>query len=263
MVEQGPPQLTPEAALAYEAFFVPALFGQWAAPVADAARLKPGDHVLDVACGTGVLAIAAAARVAPAGRVVGLDVSEAMLSVAARKAPQIEWRQGFAEALPFDPDTFDAVVSQFGLMFFADRGAAVREMVRVLKPGGHLAVAVWAEVDRTPAYATFIELLQRLFGDAVADGLRAPFALGNTRLLTSLFSEAGLPKAIVTTMPGTARFPTLDAFVYADAKGWLQLDDTQCETLMRDAEQALKTYVGPDGGVTFAMPAHIVTATKD
>lgn len=137
-------QVSHSAAEVYEEVFVPILM-QWAGRVADAARVQPGQRVLDVACGTGVLARAVAERVGPQGAVVGLDLNEGMLAVAGRKAPHVEWRQGRAEDLPFESQSFDRVVSQFGLMFFADR-RAVQEMVRVLRPGGHLAVAVWGRL---------------------------------------------------------------------------------------------------------------------
>src|SRR5262245_30686072 len=100
MGEASTGQVTGSAAEVYEAFFVPALFGQWATRLAEAAGLCPGNRVLDVACGTGVLAREAAGRVAPGGSVVGLDRNEGMLAVAAAKAPSIGWRAGRAEALP-------------------------------------------------------------------------------------------------------------------------------------------------------------------
>src|SRR5262245_51467780 len=119
-------QVTQDAAEVYEAFFVPALFGAWAPRVADAAQLAAGQKVLDVACGTGVLAREAARRVLPGGAVTGLDRNDGMLAVARRAAPDIDWRLGKAEALPLADGAMDSVVSQFGLMFFEDRRAALR-----------------------------------------------------------------------------------------------------------------------------------------
>ena len=146
-------QVTRIAAEIYEEFFVPALFKQWASRVADVAQISSGQHVLDVACGTGILAREIAELVGANGSVVGLDPNEGMLIVAKRKAPEIEWRQGYAEVLPFDSSSFDAVVCQFGLMFFENRCAALKEMIRVLQQGGHLAVAVWDSLVNIPGYA--------------------------------------------------------------------------------------------------------------
>lgn len=143
------------AAKAYEEFFVPALFGEWAPRVAAAARIRTGDHVLDVACGTGVLAREAASQVGPSGFVAAVDTSPGMLAVARSVAPRIEWREDKAEALPY-PDSVST--SQFGLMFFSDRRRALTEMQRVLKRGGRLAVAVWASLDSSPAYAAEVDL---------------------------------------------------------------------------------------------------------
>lgn len=262
MAQQEGPRLTADEAWVYEEFFVPALFGQWASTVVDAAAVQPGDRVLDVACGTGVLARAVLGKVAPAGSVVGLDPNEAMLAVAAQKSREIEWRQGVAESIPFADKSFDAVVSQFGLMFFWDPRGAIREMMRVLRPGGCVAVAVWDALDHTPAYTAFVGLLQRLFGSSEADKLRAPFVLGDAKVLLSLFADAGVASPTLTTCDGTARFPTVRDWVHADAKGWLQLDEDQYRTLLSEAEHALKAFVTTEGRVAFTMPAHIVTAVK-
>jgi SAM-dependent methyltransferase len=254
--------LSPEAARVYDDVFVPAMFAEWADRVAEAAQLAPGDAVLDVACGTGVLSRAALARLRADGQVTGLDSSSGMLAVAAQRAPQVTWRQGLAESLPFPDGSFDAVVSQFGLMFFTDRVGALREMWRVLRPQGRLAVAVWDRLDHTPAYVDFVALLARLFGAEVADGLRAPFALGDSVALLELFASAGARDAKLATASGTVRFPSLEAWIEADGRGWLQLDDAKFEALLAGARHSLARYAAADGKVAFAMPAHVVTATK-
>jgi ubiquinone/menaquinone biosynthesis C-methylase UbiE len=147
MSENETAQVTHSATEVYEEFFLPALIQQWASRVTDAAGIQSGERVLDVACGTGVLARSVAERVGSNGAVLGIDKNEGMLAVARRRAPAIEWKQGRAEALPLNSESFDAVVSQFGLMFFDDRRTALREMIRVLRPGGRMAVAVWGSLD--------------------------------------------------------------------------------------------------------------------
>jgi SAM-dependent methyltransferase len=253
------------AADIYEEFFLPALFEQWTGPVADAAGIKPGDQVLDVACGTGVLARALAGRVAPAGSVVGLDLNAGMLEVAQRRAPGLRWEKGRAEELPFDSDGFDAVVSQFGLMFFEDRVAALQEMLRVLRPGGRLAVAVWDALARTPGYAAMANLLDSLFGAEVAQSLRAPYVLGDTETLADLCRQAGIIGVRIETQPGMARFPSLQSWIFTDIRGWTLadvLDDEQVDLLRSRANTVLAEFVSADGAVTFSAPAHIVTARK-
>ena len=265
MDDAGTGQVNRNAAEVYEEFFVPALFRQWAPRLADAAQLAAGQVVLDVACGTGVLAREAAARVSPGGSVTGLDRNEGMLAVAGRKAPGIAWKPGRAEALPFADRSFDAVVSQFGLMFFEDRVAALREMWRVLRPGGRLAVAVWDAAEHSPGYADMIALLQRLFGDRIANELRGPFVLGDTSALRSLFQQSGIADVEIRTVDGRARFPSLESWMHTDVKGWTLadlIDETQYRRLLQEAPRELTRHVRSDGSVSFGMPAHIATAGK-
>lgn len=258
-------QLTKSAAEVYDEFFVPALFAEWAPRLATAASLRPGHEVLDVACGTGVATREAAARVGAGGSVVGLDRNAGMLATARRRSPELDWREGRAEALPFDDAAFDAVLCQFGLMFFDDRADALAEMRRVLRPGGRLALAVWDGLARTPGYAAMTDLLRALFGDELAEALGAPFVLGNTSELAALFAAAGMEDASIATAVGQARFPSVDDWVRTDIKGWTladMLDERQFARLRREAPLALGAFVAADGSVRFASPAHIATWTK-
>lgn len=265
MSETSTGQVTRSAAEIYDGFFVPALFRQFAAPVAEAAALAPGQTVLDVACGTGVLAREAEGRVGSGGAVTGLDRNEGMLEVARRKAPGVQWRQGMAESLPFPDASFDAVVSQFGLMFFEDRVQALKEMARVTRPGGRIAVAVWAPLETSPGYKDMVALLERLFGRPVADELRAPFLLGEPQTLRGFFIEAGMPNVELRTQDGTARFPSIEDWVKVDVKGWTLaqfIDEAQYQTLLREAKRELKRYEGRDGVVAFPAPVIIATVNK-
>jgi SAM-dependent methyltransferase len=256
-----------DAAGAYESLFVPALFGQWAPHVADAAAIAPSQRVLDVACGTGVLTREVASRVGATGEAVGVDPGPGMIEVARRQAPAIEWRQGVAESLPFGGASFDAVVSQFGLMFFNDRRQALREMLRVLKPGGRVAIAVWDSLDNIPAYAAEAALLDRIAGPAAADALRAPFVLGDTTGLAALCSESGLPSADISTLRGTARFPSTRIMLEADLRGWLPLmgitlSEVLIDQILQEGEHVFRSYADVDGRIGFSLSAHIIRARK-
>ena len=254
------------AARAYEGLHVNALFGQWTGPVLDAAAVRAGDQVLDVACGTGVLARAALERVGPSGGVTGLDVAPGMLAVAGELEPRIRWIEGVAGSLPFEDDEFDAVVSQFGLMFFPDRVGAIGEMLRCTRPGGRTTVAVWDALERSDAFPESVELFERRGGSAAADALRAPFVLGDVDELDALCREAGAADVSIATIDGTARFPSVRVMVEADLRGWLpvmgvELEESLIESILDEAEDVHARYVDDDGAMVFRAPAHVVTLT--
>lgn len=150
-----PPQ-APNPAEAYESLLVPHQFAPWARDLVAHADPKPGERILDVACGTGVVMRSVVPLVGPNGRVVGVDSSPAMLAVARTRAPSeapIEWYEVSAEALPLSDAAFDLVLCRQGLQFFADKLGATREMRRVLAPGGRVALSVWQTLAYNPCLA--------------------------------------------------------------------------------------------------------------
>ena len=254
-------------ARAYDALFVPSLIGAFVPIVAGAAAIGSGDRVLDVACGTGALTHEVASRAGGAG-VVGLDLNAGMLAVARERSPAIAWREGAAESLPFPDRSFDAVVSQFGLMFFQDRRAAIREMHRVLRPGGRLAIAVWNSLASMPAFAAEVALLQRVAGQRAADALRAPFVLGERSALTCAAAEGGIERPAIETHDAVARISSVRVLVEADLRGWLprmgvSLSEPIVAATLAEADDALAPYVTrtPDGSVSFATSALVLRAT--
>ncbi|MEO9780003.1 MAG: class I SAM-dependent methyltransferase [Sedimentitalea sp.] len=250
----------------YDAQFVPALFAQWGQVVCAEASVREGDRILDVACGTGALTLAAADIAGPSGSVVGLDVNPEMLAVARRKPAQIEWLEGAAEALPFPDNSFDAVVSQFGFMFFEDKPKALAEMMRVLKPKGGLAVAVCDAVENSPGYGAFALLLDRLFGKEAGNAFRAPFSLGEAGQLTAICREAGLSHAEVVRRNGKVRFKSIDALVSTErACAWTLggvLNDEQFERLLNESLSVLEPFTVDSGAVEFGMASLIIKARK-
>ena len=157
MSQQGQWQVAGSAPEIYERELVPAVFGVWAPILVELAPPRPSECVLDVACGTGVVARIAATRVGPSGTVVGIDLNSGMLSVARSMASpdpqsggQLQWQEASADKLPFPDGSFNVVYCQLGLQFFADRPAALREMRRVLGTEGRLALIVWRGIHESP-----------------------------------------------------------------------------------------------------------------
>jgi demethylmenaquinone methyltransferase / 2-methoxy-6-polyprenyl-1,4-benzoquinol methylase len=122
--------------------------GRWRALGVRAAAVSPGDHAIDICCGTGDFALELRRAIGPAGRVVGLDFSPEMLAVAARKCPAVDWVQGDALALPFEEDSFAAACVGFGVRNLADYARGFAEMARVVRPGGRV---VCLELSTPPA----------------------------------------------------------------------------------------------------------------
>jgi SAM-dependent methyltransferase len=254
-----------EDAQLYENNYVPTLFGPWAPRVADAAGIASGDRVLDVGCGTGILARNAAERVGSVGHVTGLDLDEGMLSVARRAGPGIEWRQGDATELPFEDATFDAVVSQFALMYFPDRVAALREMWRVLAPAGRLAVAVWAPHERATGYVELASIARRYAGEEAVDIIRKPHVLGEPEVLRTLFDEAGIEDPEIKILDGLYTQPSIDYFLESEVKGSPLnnlFDDESYPPFLEETKEALATYLTSEGNLVIPMDATIVTAQK-
>lgn len=166
----------------YDQILVPAVFHPWACYLAGAIGPRAGVHALDVACGTGALTRVLAAAAGPAGAVTGTDLSDAMLAAARAKpvlpgAPQVYHQSPAAPLAPFADGSFDLTCCQHGLQFFPDRPAAVAEWYRVTKPGGTLAVAIWAPLEDNPLFAALHDAAAALLGPDHGRQFARPWAL--------------------------------------------------------------------------------------
>ena len=257
-----------DAARFYEEKFVPALFRPWAEPLIAAAAVSAGDRVLDVACGTGVVTRRIAAITGSEAPPTGLDIAPGMLQVARSIDAGIDWRHGDACALPFADASFDRVLCQFGLMFFPDRVGALAEMLRVLRPGGRLAVSVWDALAHNPGYAEKVRVLERVAGQAAADALRAPFCLGDGERLAELALQAGVRDPRVETQAGEARFSDTFEFVDLDLRAWLPvmqvyLDEATIRQVHEESIAPLQRYRdSKSGAIRLPASAHVLSGKR-
>jgi SAM-dependent methyltransferase len=256
-------QVSVDAAELYESKLVPAIFEEWAPHLVEAAGVAPGQAVLDVGCGTGVVAREAAGRMGGQGRVVGLDLNQGMLAVARRLRPDIGWRQGDAAALPFQDSSFDVVLCQAALMFFPDRAAALQEMARVVAPGGTVAVQVWDRLEAQDGFLPLYAVLAEHGGRAATELAGSYWVLGDLDLVSSLFEAAGLRITATRSRVGIARYDSSDEVVAAEVEATPLIERIGEEVhrrILEDARAALAPFTTGDGRVELPLRGHLITA---
>lgn len=186
-------QLSGSAAELYEQYLVPTIFVPWAQHLLSKAVPKSGDNILDVACGTGIVARMAKARVGPAGRVIGVDINNGMLDVARSVSndKSIEWLETDVGDIPLEDCIFDIAYCQQGLQFFPDKVGALREIARLLRPGGNCMVVVAQSLDQNPLMRSQATALAKHISEDATAGIRAVCSLANGQEIMELFEEAG------------------------------------------------------------------------
>jgi ubiquinone/menaquinone biosynthesis C-methylase UbiE len=199
----------------YERYFVPSIGSPVAADLIKAANLRPGERVLDAACGTGVVSKLAAERVAPGGTVAGLDPNRAMLAVAratTRSDVAIDWHEAPAENLPFSDESFDVVLCGMGLQFFSDKEAGLREFHRVLVRGGRLVANVPGPTP--PPLEIMAASLARHIGPESASFVHAVFSLHDPDDLRNLATRAGFEEVDVRSSVTSLDLPPPAEFLW-------------------------------------------------
>lgn len=259
-------QIPLEAAEIYEANFVPGIFAEWAPLLVDAAAVSPGQSVLDVACGTGIVARTAADLLGTDGAVIGVDLNEAMLTVAKRVRPDLNWQRGDAADLPFPDRAFDTVLCQMALMFFPDRSAALAEMARVTTEGGTVACVVPAGIADQPAYGPFVRVVVDEAGPEAASLLDTYWSCGDLAELRGLFSAARLQVTSTRTHLGTAKFGSADELIATEVEGSpliARISSAVYERIKLGARGVLAPFTDEDGTVNAPLRGHIVVARKE
>jgi ubiquinone/menaquinone biosynthesis C-methylase UbiE len=242
------------AAENYERYFLPVIGAPVAADLVDAAALRRGQRVVDVACGTGVVARLAVARVGPAGTVTGVDVTPGMLAVArsiSADGPPIEWHEASADKLPLPDASADVVLCSLGLQFFPDRAAALREMRRVLIPGGQLAVNAPGPIP--PLFTVLHDAVGEHLGPGAAAFVRAVFSLHGADEIRLLLADSGFDgidvavRSMRLTLPAPADFLWQYILSTPLVASVASLNEDRRAALERDVVKGWQPYIADDG----------------
>jgi SAM-dependent methyltransferase len=256
----------------YQEIFVPRIFIPWAHLLLERAALRPGEAVLDVATGPGTVARIAAEQVGPQGRVVGADFSEAMIGIARAKpalprAATVEYVVSPAAPLQVDDDAFNVVTCQQGLQFFPDRGAAVREMYRALKPGGRVIAAVWREIALQPNFAAVDAALRECLPADQVEPFGAPFRWPSAEALEAAFTQEGFTSVAVELVRHPVAYEGGVAQLFAalaasPIAGTIAALDADTGVRLRSAVARHLAPLVIDGEVRTQMVSNLVTAAK-
>lgn len=252
----------------YERYFVPAIGAPAANGLIEIAALRPDERVLDVACGTGIVARLASEAVGTAGTVAGLDINPGMLAVARSTTPPgmaIDWHEGSAEAMPFPEASFDAVLCQMGLQFVPDKDAALSEMRRVLAPGGRLILNVPGPTPQL--FVVMGEALARHVGAEAVGFVNQVFSLHDTAEIHDLIDGAGFRDVSVQADTKSLRLPPSEEFLWQYVHSTplagpvMQLNDERRGALERDVTAKWQAFV-EDSALKLQVRMVVATARK-
>ena len=236
---------------------LPRVFGPWIEAMIDLAKLKPGEQVLDVACGTGMAARLAASRVTTSGQAVGLDIDPGMIAVACshplppQSAP-LQWYCENALKMSFEDQTFDTVFCFHGLQFFPDRVAGLAEIHRVMRPTGRLLATVWRAIDYCKGPHALVTALTHHGIDASA--AQRPYLLGDAGELQALLQQAGFQQTDMQAQRLDVYFPSIQNFVESFAAGapstrlaLAQVSQHDLTVLIAEVHEMLQPYITEQG----------------
>jgi ubiquinone/menaquinone biosynthesis C-methylase UbiE len=260
---------TGNAAELYQSFFVPSIATPVSGELLRTAGLRPGDRVVDVACGTGIVTRAAAEKVGPTGSVIGVDISAEMLAVAgatpAAGAP-ISWQEADAASLPLPDQSCDVALCQMGLMFMENRAGAVADLHRVLTPGGRVVINTPGRIQ--PVFEAMEQAIVDNIDPNLGAFVSAVFSMHDPSMLAGLLTEAGFDAVQAKEYDATFDLPEPIEFL------WNYINLTPLSALVAAAPEEAKaalerqfveagTFAVVDGRVPVVQPMALAWAVRN
>lgn len=246
-------QLSKDGPSAYEKYIVPAYTDTWAREIVKRACLQEGEKILDVACGTGLVARTAADAQENASMIAGIDVNEEMLKKAKELTRGINLHHCNVTDMPFPDNYFDVILCQQGLQYFPDQNFALKEMKRVLAENGRIIISVWRPLKYSPFYESLFNALEKYVNKISASMLALAFTLGDLKKLKVLFDDAGFKRTHIDIVIKQMRYSPFEDFVMGGIKASpffkdiMEMDESQRNKMLQYIYKSNLNYIDDNG----------------
>ncbi len=260
-------QLSGDGPDAYEKYIVPAYTRTWAKEIVNRTCLRDGEAILDVACGTGLVARIAAERRNSTDLIYGVDVNEIMINKAKGIEENINWYHSDVTDIPFPDNHFEVIFCQQGLQYFPDPSLALKEMNRVLVENGRILLSVWRPIQYSPFYASLCMVLKEYVSEKAASMLSSAFNFGESGKLSALFNNTGFKNININIVVKQMSYSPFDEFViggimatpfFEDIK---QMPESKREEMLSQLYKLNQNYIDDDG-LAAPLESYIVNAKK-
>ncbi len=264
-------QLLGDGPEAYERYIVPTFSRVWARDMVARAQLNKGDRILDLACGTGIVARHVLEHLDNACQVTGTDVNAAVLKkareICSPDSGPVIWQQSDAVNLPFPDRDFNVVLCQQGLQYFSDRPRTLREVARVLVNGGRAYFSVWRSLKYFPFYTALHAALDTYVSSNAADMLASAFTLGNPDEIRTLLEQSGFEEINISLVIKQMRYDPVEDFLIGGfaaspfAQEILSLPEDKRTAMFQAVLQSISGYID-DQGLAAPMESYVVSGVK-
>ncbi len=260
-------QLSEDGPDAYETYIVPAFTGTWAQEMVNRAFLRDGESLLDVACGTGIVARTAADEVDDIHLIHGIDINEEVIKKARKIGKNMNWHQGDVAEMPFEQESFDVILCQQGLQYFPDPFRALKEMHRVLAENGRMLLSVWRPIRYSPFYESLCTVLREFVSIESASLLSAAYTKGDYGKLKKLVEDAGFNSIHISIVIKQMSYSPFETFVMEGmmaspfSEEIKKMEDSKREEMLSAMFELNRNYID-DSGLSAPTESYIVSAKK-